>query len=48
MDAEKNSILPKGGGYSKLKSYQKSLIVFDGTVCFTRRFLKQAVVPSIK
>ena len=36
-----NDILLPGGGYRKLKSYQKSLIIFDGTACFVRRFLKQ-------
>ena len=33
-------ILLPGGGYKSLKSYRKSLIVFDGTACFVRRFLK--------
>lgn len=32
-------ILPHGG-YQQLKSYKKSVIVFDGTCCFTRRFIK--------
>ena len=35
-----DDILLPGGGYKKLKSYQKSLIVFDGTACFVRRFLQ--------
>ena len=32
-------ILPHGG-YQQLKSYKKSVIVFDGTCCFARRFIK--------
>ena len=36
---EQPIILPHGG-YQQLKSYQKSVIVFDGTCCFTRRFIK--------
>ena len=35
-----NDILLPGGGYKKLKSYRKSLIIFEGTACFVRRFLK--------
>ena len=35
-----SGILSPGGGYKRLKSYRKSLIVFDGTACFVRRFLK--------
>jgi len=38
--AMNNDILLPGGGYKKLKSYRKSLIIFDGTACFIRRFLK--------
>jgi four helix bundle suffix protein len=37
--AHEDGFIPPHGGYEQLKSYQKSLIVFDGTVCFTRRFL---------
>ncbi|OGV33417.1 MAG: four helix bundle protein [Lentisphaerae bacterium GWF2_45_14] len=33
-----NIILPHGG-YQSLRSYRKSLIVYDATVCFCRRFL---------
>ena len=36
---EQPIILPHGG-YQQLKSYRKSVIVFDGTCCFTRRFMK--------
>jgi len=32
-------ILPHGS-YQDLKSYKKSVIVFDGTCCFIRRFMK--------
>ena len=35
---EQPIILPHGG-YQQLKSYRKSLIVFDGTCCFVRRFI---------
>ena len=28
------------GGYQRLKSYRKSVIIFDGTCCFTRRFVR--------
>ena len=36
-----NDILLSGGGYKKLKSYKKSLIIFEGTACFVRRFLQR-------
>ena len=36
-----NSILLSHGGYRELLSYRKSLIIYDGTVCFTRRFLSR-------
>ena len=35
---EQPIILPHGG-YRELKSYRKSVIVFDGTCCFMRRFI---------
>ena len=35
-----DDILLPGGGYKQFRSYQKSRIVFDGTVCLVRRFLK--------
>lgn len=38
----KDSIILKHGGYQNLKSYKKSLIVFDGTCCFVRRFIKNS------
>ena len=31
-------IIPPHGGYRKLLSYQKSEIIYDATVFFTRRF----------
>ena len=34
-----DGILLPGGGYQELLTYRKSLIVFDGTVCFCRRFM---------
>lgn len=33
------SIFPYSGGFEQLVSYQKALIVFDGTVAFCRAFL---------
>jgi four helix bundle protein len=33
--------IPKHGGYRKLISYQKSEIVYDGTIYFTNRFFKK-------
>ena len=35
---EQPIILPHGG-YQQLKSYRKSVIVFDGTCCFVHRFI---------
>jgi hypothetical protein len=32
-------IIPPHGGYEDLLSFQKSRIVFDGTVCFCERFI---------
>lgn len=32
------SFIPIHGGYAKLKSYQKSEIIYDATVYFTKRF----------
>ena len=37
-----NTFLPPHGGYEKLLSYQKSLLVYDGTVVFCRRFLRKS------
>ena len=34
-----DGILLPGGGYQELLTYRKSLIVFDGTICFCRRFM---------
>jgi four helix bundle suffix protein len=31
--------IPAHGGYRKLLSYQKAVLIYDGTVCFCRRFL---------
>lgn len=33
--------IPKHGGYQRLKSYQKAVIVFDATVYFCNRFLSK-------
>ena len=34
-----DGFIPAHGGYEDLKSFQKARIVYDGTVCFCRRFL---------
>jgi four helix bundle suffix protein len=34
------SLIQPDGGYRKLKSYQKTQIVYDGTIYFTRRFFR--------
>ncbi len=31
--------IPAHGGYESLKAFQKARIVYDGTVCFCRRFM---------
>src|SRR5271157_6020557 len=36
-----NGFIPLHGGYQKLLSYQKSEIVYDGTVYFCKRFFKK-------
>jgi len=36
-----DNILPPHGGYEQLLSYQKSVLVYDGTVVFCRRFLRK-------
>ena len=35
-----NTLIPKHGGYRKLKSYQTTEIVYDGTVEFCERWIK--------
>ncbi len=35
----KDGFIPKHGGYKELLSYRKSSILYQGTVCFCRRFL---------
>ncbi|MBE0661812.1 MAG: four helix bundle protein [Bacteroidales bacterium] len=39
----KNSdgFIPKHGGYQNLITYQKAEIIYDGTIYFTKRFLKK-------
>lgn len=39
--AERQGFIPPHGGYQGLLSYQKSLIVYQGTVCFCERFMKK-------
>jgi four helix bundle suffix protein len=36
-----NKIIPTHGGYATLRSYQKSEIIYDGTIYFTNRFFKK-------
>ncbi|AWI08373.1 four helix bundle suffix domain-containing protein [Ereboglobus luteus] len=38
-DADSDGFLPPHGGYKNLKSYSKTVIIYDGTVLFCRRFL---------
>jgi four helix bundle suffix protein len=40
MEAENNTdgFIPKHGGYRNLITYQKSEIIYDGTIYFTKRF----------
>ncbi len=38
-DDTSENFIPPHGGYEKLLSYQKALIVFDGTVFFVKRWL---------
>lgn len=35
------NFIPPHGGYEELLSFQKARIVFDGTVCFCKRFLEK-------
>lgn len=35
-----NKFIPSHGGYQKLFSYQKSEIVYDATIYFTKRFYR--------
>lgn len=35
------NFIPPHGGYEELLSFQKARIVYDGTVCFCRRFLER-------
>lgn len=39
MSASDDHFIPQHGGYEKLLSYQKALIVFDGTVYFVKKWL---------
>lgn len=43
MSNEQNNegFIPKHGGYQKLITYQKSEIIYDGTVYFTKRFFRK-------
>jgi hypothetical protein len=44
MDDKNNSevgFIPKHGGYRNLITYQKSEIIYDGTIYFTRRVFKK-------
>ena len=37
-----DGFIPKHGGYRELLSYRKALIVYQGTMCFCRRFIDRA------
>lgn len=39
MKPNPNGFIPSHGGYQTLLSYQKSLIVYDATICFCKRFI---------
>jgi hypothetical protein len=36
-------LLPKHGGYRKLRSFQTAQLVYDGTVIFCDRFIEKAL-----
>lgn len=40
-EENKNGFIPLHGGYKNLISYQKSEIIYDGTIYFTRRFFQK-------
>lgn len=40
-DQNKDGFIPIHGGYRNLITYQKSEIIYDGTVYFTKRFFKK-------
>ena len=40
-NSNKEGFIPTHGGYRNLKSYQKSEIIYDGTVYFTKRFFQK-------
>ena len=37
----RNGFIPKHGGYKNLITYQKSEVIYDGTIYFTNRFFKK-------
>ena len=41
-------LIPKHGGYRKLKSFQVAELVFDITVRFCDRYIESAAVPTTK
>lgn len=41
MAEENKGFIPAHGGYRKLITYQKSEIIYDGTIYFTNRFFKK-------
>jgi four helix bundle suffix protein len=41
MKEEKEGFIPSHGGYRNLITYQKSEIIYDGTMYFTKRFFKK-------
>ncbi|MDP2336977.1 MAG: four helix bundle suffix domain-containing protein [Bacteroidota bacterium] len=40
-DKNNNGFIPKHGGYRNLITYQKSEIIYDGTIYFTKRFFNK-------
>jgi len=48
METDKHNpegFIPLHGGYRHLITYQKSEIIYDGTVYFTTRFFRNMTVP---
>ncbi len=41
MPEEQKGFIPAHGGYRKLLTYQKSEIIYDGTIYFTNRFFRK-------
>jgi hypothetical protein len=46
--SERESLIPKHGGYRNLKSFQVAQLVYDVTVRFCDRLLRNAAAPMTK